>query len=89
MISSEKFSSGLVEISAEGQCLVSINSAPLVCSEVGVWEDWRDDRKEGRQREGAGWGDNAREGGDGERGRDDGEQDVLLEPGCCTVNLQK
>lgn len=45
--------------------------------------------RKGRRREGAGWGDNAREGGDGERGRDDGEQDVLLEPGCCTVNLQK
>lgn len=45
--------------------------------------------RKGRRREGAGWEDNAREGGDGERGRDDGEQDVLLEPGCCTVNLQK
>lgn len=53
MISSEKFSSGLVEISAEGQCLVSINSAPLVCSEVGVWEDWRDDRKEGETKRGS------------------------------------
>lgn len=50
MISSEKFSSGLAEISAEGQCLVSINSEPLVCSEVGVWGEWRDDRKEGEMK---------------------------------------